>query len=237
MLIDNVTFRALAAALSLLTIIIDIKYFYPDPWHRAFTHWSFVAALATFAAPLIFDLPGEGQSHSVWFEALRAVAWGGTITVNVFFWGSIYPSRLRQERAKGVPEAQISVVSPTSAVKHGGSALWLLGDALGSINAGAIVPALTFGHGVAVGAWAGLYLLFVRWWASKYGEQLYNGAFQRPKIQVGFVAMHIVGLLVVGLLLGLSADLLRPWFPPLSLAAMPVYAAMRWRDFVSAMTK
>jgi hypothetical protein len=104
-------FRSCALLQAVVVILCDLKHYTPNPrrWHTAYTHWNFVAvAMYFFSRLLLGPVP-----------CLQAAAFANTISVNVGYWGVLYP--------KGWKHGTV-VIEPVGTSKHGGSLLWLIGE-------------------------------------------------------------------------------------------------------------
>ena len=118
-------YRCATVTLGIICLYLDMRYFYGGKtkhgadykrkWFVAWTHWSFTCTLLYFAAALChFDSAAP---------TMRVVALGCTLSVDILYWFVLFPLRLR----KGTMTWHRLTAS--SVAKHGGSLLWLAGDA------------------------------------------------------------------------------------------------------------
>lgn len=187
-------FRSVALLNALIVILVDVKFYTPNPWrwYTAYTHWNFVAVTIHFFSQLFLDP----------MPSFHAAAFANTVSVNVGYWGVLYAAGWSDGKSAGQSK---SMIEPPGTTKHGGSLLWLIGEWLLSgqsalsIKGPPILPPLCFSFAyLAFMNFDHYFVVFPKW--EPYGDIL-----GRAKAQLMFAigpmiyCMVLYGFPAVGL--------------------------------------
>jgi len=231
---DPLTYRRLTLCLSLMVAVIDMRYFYGlSHWHKAWKHWSFIlTTLYLFFAGQFF-LHASAESTVV--EILRVTALGCTMSVNAGYWLVLFPMRVRN------CNLSLAKLPAVSVAKHGGSLLWLIGEAFittCSDNSGLAIqlhwPSMTCSHMLVLLSVSGAYILFSIYHHKTTGEWVYGNFFQLWWVRLSFMTTPVVlyWLSVSGMSKLLNTSILSCheaswWFPFAVLLATPLHFTVK----------
>ena len=178
------TYALSALSLCLLLIIIDSRYFFGTRyWHVPWTHWTLCTTALYLGALTVCDgVSCDEVSCDGLLTALRVASWGCTLSVNAGYWLVLFPMGLRSGKYS------FAGLSAASVAKHGGSLLWLFGDALLHGDHAAAFPSLAQSPPAAAAVLLppALYVLFSAWYHAAHGEYPYGAFFGRTPTRVAF---------------------------------------------------
>jgi hypothetical protein len=168
---------AVVCCASVGVVIVDASFIYPGRWkgyYVPYTHWAFALQFVYF----LLRTYGYGYNAPM-IKSLRLLALASALAVNTGYWLLLYPRAKR----KGVYKNFLDL-NPLSVCKHGGSVLWLCGDAIMSgftfapLDQTAMVMLVFFNI---------LYLMHSVAHRRSTGFQVYGDFFRKPQTRVAFV--------------------------------------------------
>ena len=191
-------------------VIVDASFIYPGRWkgyYVPYTHWVFAVQFTYFL------LRTCGCAYNTLVVTLRLLALASALAVNTGYWLLLYP----RAKQKGVYKNFLDL-NPLSVCKHGGSILWLCGDAIMSGFTFAPLDQTTM---VMLVFFNILYLMHSVAHRRSTGFQVYGDFFREPLTRVTFVVGPVFSYTAVWLVWPYICGTVR------HLGVIPV---MRWEN-------